>query len=149
MPRVVAVVSFCAIVLTASAVKAQYFGRNKVHYERLDFRVLQPEHFDVYYYEEEEQAVRHAARMAERWYARFSRLFDHTFTARQPLVLYASHPHFSQTNVTPSSPGEGVGGITESRKSRIALPFAAGPGGAGPGVRRRGAARLPLRRTQR
>jgi Tol biopolymer transport system component len=128
MPRLVAVLSFCAVVLTATAVNAQYFGRNKVHYDRLDFRVLQTDHFTVYYYEEEEQATRHAARMAERWYDRFSQLLGHTFTVRQPLVLYASHPHFSQTNVTPYSPGEGVGGITESRKSRIALPFAAGLG---------------------
>jgi Tol biopolymer transport system component len=30
--------------------------------------------------------------------------------------------------VTPSSPGEGVGGLTESRRSRIAMPFAAGLG---------------------
>ena len=128
MPRLVAVLSLCAVVLTATAAHAQYFGRNKVHYDRLDFRILQTDHFTVYYYEEEEQAARHAARMAERWYSRFSQLLGHTFTARQPLVLYASHPHFSQTNVTPYSPGEGVGGITENRKSRIALPFAAGLG---------------------
>ncbi|HEV8316374.1 MAG TPA: hypothetical protein VGQ10_03155 [Vicinamibacterales bacterium] len=128
MPRFVAVLSFCAVVLAARIADAQYFGRNKVHYDRLDFRVLQTDHFDVYYYDEEEQAARLAARMAERWYARFSQLFGHTFTARQPLVLYASHPHFSQTNVTPYTPGEGVGGITENRKSRIALPFAAGLG---------------------
>jgi hypothetical protein len=66
--------------------------------------------------------------MAERWYTRFSRLFDHTFVRRQPLVLYASHPHFTQTNVTPSTPGEGTGGLTERTKSRIAMPFAAGFG---------------------
>ena len=120
----------CLLVALAGAgpAQAQYFGRNKVHYDRLDFRVLQTEHFDIYYYAEEEDATRHAARMAERWYVRFSRLLDHTFTRRQPLVLYASHPHFAQTNVTPSSPGEGTGGLTERTKSRIAMPFAAGLG---------------------
>src|SRR5687768_4205309 len=103
----VAVVSLFAILAGAAPASAQYFGRNKVRYERLDFRVLQTEHFDIYYYAEEEGATRFAARMAERWYTRFSRLFDHTFVRRQPLVLYASHPHFTQTNVTPSTPGEG------------------------------------------
>jgi hypothetical protein len=43
-------------------------------------------------------------------------------------VLYASHPHFTQTNVTPGSPTEGTGGLTERTKSRIAMPFAAGLG---------------------
>ena len=122
------VVSLLALLAGATPASAQYFGRNKVRYDRLDFTVLQTEHFDIYYYAEEEQATRHAARMAERWYARFSQLLGHTFVQRQPLVLYASHPHFTQTNVTPSTPGEGTGGLTERTKSRIAMPFAAGLG---------------------
>jgi hypothetical protein len=123
-----AVVCLLAVLGGARSAEAQYFGRNKVHYDRLDFRVLQTEHFDLHYYAEEEQATRHAARMAERWYVRFSRLLDHTFTRRQPIVLYASHPHFTQTNVSTSAPSEGTGGLTERTKSRIALPFAAGLG---------------------
>src|SRR5436190_1035339 len=122
------VVCLLTVVAVARPAEAQYFGRNKVHYDRLDFRVLQTDHFDIYYYAEEELATRYAARMAERWYARFSRLLDHTFTSRQPIVLYASHPHFAQTNVTPSAPSEGTGGLTENTKSRIAMPFAPGLG---------------------
>jgi Tol biopolymer transport system component len=124
----VAGVCLCVALIGADAAQAQDFGRNKVHYDRLDFRVLQTEHFDIYYYAEEEEATRYAGRMAERWYARFSQLLGHTFTRRQPLVLYASHPHFRQTNLTAGSPGEGTGGFTEAQKSRIAMPFAAGLG---------------------
>src|SRR5688500_4802442 len=93
-------VSLCAVLAVAQPADAQYFGRNKVRYSQFEFRVLQTEHFDIYYYGDEEAATRHAARMAERWYARFSSLFDHAFARRQPLVLYASHPDFTQTNVT-------------------------------------------------
>src|SRR5688572_11411249 len=131
MVRIAAAAAFVSVFLgfaLPAAVHAQSFGRNKVHYDRLDFRLLQTEHFDIYYYEEEEAATRHAARMAERWYTRFSRLLDHRFAQRQPLILYASHPHFTQTNLTASSPGEGTGGFTERNKSRIAMPFAPGLG---------------------
>jgi Tol biopolymer transport system component len=124
----VVVLSLAALFIAAASADAQYFGRNKVHYDRLDFRVLQTEHFDIYHYDEEQEATRHAARMAERWYARFSTLLDHRFNQRQALVLYASHPHFSQTNLTAGTPGEAVGGFTERAKSRIAMPFAAGLG---------------------
>jgi Tol biopolymer transport system component len=124
----VAVVSLLAVAAGAADARGQSFGRNKVHYDTLDFRVLRTEHFDIHYYAEEEEATRHAARMAERWYARFSALLGHSFTERQPIVLYASHPHFSQTNLTAGTPSEGTGGFTESQKSRIALPFAAGLG---------------------
>jgi hypothetical protein len=121
-------VSCAALLAGSSAAYAQYFGRNKVHYDRLEFRRLETEHFDVYYYEEEEEATRQAARMAERWYWRYSSLLDHAFTARQPLILYASHAHFAQTNLTSSHIAEGTGGFTEAVKSRIAMPFTAGLG---------------------
>jgi WD40 repeat protein len=119
-------VSLAATLTTATAANAQYFGRNKVRYDRFDFRIVQTEHFDIYYYAQEEDAVRHASRMAERWYTRFSNILEHSFAHRQTLVLYASHPHFAQTNVTPAVPGEGTGGLTERNKRRIVMPFAAG-----------------------
>ena len=27
-----------------------YFGRNKVHYEEIDWKILRTDHFDIYYY---------------------------------------------------------------------------------------------------
>ena len=112
--------------LFASSAEAQYFGTNKVQYNRFDFKVLSTEHFDIYYYPEEEPAVRLAARMAERWYTRLSELLRHELSSRQPLILYASHPHFQQTNAIEGQIGEGTGGVTESLKRRVILPFAGG-----------------------
>jgi Tol biopolymer transport system component len=101
----------------------QYFGRNKVQYEKFDYQVLKTEHFDIYFYPEEAAAVRVAAQMAERWYKRFSRLLSHELRGRQPLIMYASHPQFEQTTVLPDILSEGTGGVTESAKRRIILPF--------------------------
>src|SRR5688572_4650146 len=115
-----------AMLALPTAADAQYFGQNKVQYERFDFKVLKTEHFDIYYYSEEEAAVQLAARMAERWYVRLSKVLGHQLTSRQPLVLYAAHPHFQQTNVLGGDIGEGTGGVTESAKRRIVLPFAGG-----------------------
>jgi Tol biopolymer transport system component len=108
----------------ATSLDAQYFGRNRVQYEDFDFRVLRTQNFDVYYYPEEEEAIRDAARMAERWYERLARIIDHRFESRQPLVLYASHPHFQQTTTTGSEIGEGTGGFTEAFKRRVVMPLA-------------------------
>ena len=58
------ILSAALLLCLASAARAQYFGRNKVHYDRLEFQLLQTEHFDIYYYAEEEAATRHAARDA-------------------------------------------------------------------------------------
>ena len=117
----------CAVVVAPPlSANAQYFGRNKVLYEKFEFSILRTDHFDIYYYPEEEDAVQLAARMAERWYARLSELLRHELNGRQPLILYAAHPHFQQTNVLPGEVGEGTGGVTEMLKRRIVLPFAGG-----------------------
>ena len=112
-------------IISAPLLKAQYFGRNKVQYETFDFKVMKTEHFDIYFYPENEQAAQQAARMAERWYARLSRLFNHDLRGRQPLILYASGPHFQQTTSIPGIIGEGTGGVTEMFKRRIVLPLGA------------------------
>ena len=112
-----------AALLAPASLHAQYFGRNKVQYHDLDFQVLKTPHFEVYHYPEEKEAVEHAARLAERWYAQLSRTLGHRFSKPQPLVLYASHPHFQQTNVLGGMVGEGTGGATEVLKRRIVLPF--------------------------
>jgi Tol biopolymer transport system component len=101
-----------------------YFGQNKVQYREFDFQVLKTDHFDIYFYPEEEQAARMASRMAERWYTRLSTLLNHELRGRQALILYASGPHFRQTNAIQGTLGEGTGGVTEAYKRRIVLPFA-------------------------
>jgi len=107
------------------AVRAQYFGQNKVQYRSLDFSVLETEHFDLYYYPSERELAVRVGRMAERWYARFSRLLGHDIRQRQPLILYASHPDFEQTNATGGRIDESTGGFTEPLKRRVVLPAAA------------------------
>ncbi len=107
-----------------SGANAQYFGRNKVQYDRADVRVLATEHFDLYYPREDVSAALTAGRLAERWYVRLSRVLQHSLRGRQPLILYASHRTFEQTNVWSGLIDERTGGFTESRKRRIVIPFA-------------------------
>ena len=114
-----------ALSLLAPRAPAQYFGRNAVQYENFHFKVLKTQHFDVYFYDKESAAAAEAGRMAERWYTRISAILRHQLSGRQPLILYADHPDFEQTNVLGETPGEGTGGVTESLKRRIILPTGA------------------------
>ena len=113
-------VGVLSLVVVPSA-RAQYFGRNKVQYERFDFQVLRTPHFDIYFYPSERDAASVAARMAERWYARLTTVFHHPLSGRQPLILYATQSQFQQTNVV-DGVGEGTGGVTEGLRRRIVLP---------------------------
>ncbi len=109
--------------LEAIPAEGQYFGRNNVQYRTFDFQIIETEHFDVHYYPEGEVAARDAARMAERWYDRLSRILNHRFEERQPLILYATHPDFQQTTTTGQGIGEGVQGFTEVFKQRVVMPM--------------------------
>ncbi len=101
-----------------------YFGQNKVQYRTFDFQVLRTEHFDIHFYPEARQAALDAGRMAERSYQRLSRILRHEYRERKPIILYASHSDFQQTNALGGeSPGEGTGGVTDFFKQRIILPF--------------------------
>ncbi len=111
-----------ALLVTAQAAAAQYFGQNKVQYRSFNFQSIQTEHFDIYYYPDERGGALDAARMAERAYARLSRILHHNFQSRKPIILYASQSDFQQTNVVDAS-GEGLGGVTEFFKHRAVLPF--------------------------
>ena len=42
-----------------------------MQWEYFKFRTLRTEHFDIYYYAEEESVVQDVGRMAERWYSIF------------------------------------------------------------------------------
>ena len=114
-------VSLAALLLPLPA-EAQYFGRNKVPWESFDFKVLKTEHFDIYYYEDTAPIIQDVGRMSERWYDRLSTVFEHEFE-RKPIVLYANHPDFQQTNTTMGFVGEGTGGFTDAFMNRIVLPL--------------------------
>ena len=118
---------FAAFLVVAAAmafpgvVQAQYFGQNKVQYRHMDFQVIETEHFEVHYYQGLRDAAVDASQMAERAYARLSRILNHQYRERQPIILYASEAEFQQTNLGDIS--EGTGGVTDPFRHRIMMPF--------------------------
>ena len=109
------------LLLDAAPTSAQ-FGRQKVQYETFDWNVLDTERFEIHFYPAEQVVTQDAARMAERWYARLTRAFQHEFE-KKPLIFYADHPDFQQTNTTFGELSEGTGGFTEALRNRVVMPF--------------------------
>lgn len=119
----------CLLVLLVSAApaaEAQYFpyGKNKVQYEAENWRVVQSRHFDVYHTEGSYYLADYAAKVAEEAYGSLARLFQHEIERRVPLLVYESHGAFAVTNaVDLPDDAEGIGGVTELYKNRVAVPF--------------------------
>ena len=114
----------CAAVLPGlAAAQLGYFGQNKIQYRGFDWHVLRGEHVDLYYYPEEEELARVALAYGEESYGVLQLRFNHHVSHRIPLIIYSSHTDFEQTNVLPFVPPEGLLGVTEFMKQRVALPF--------------------------
>ena len=102
---------------------AQEFGKNKVQYKSFDWYYLQAPHFDVYYYEGQEDLAYFVAQYSEDVYRLVKRDLRHEIRKRIPIILYRSHNDFQQTNVILELLSEGVGGFTEFFKNRVVLPY--------------------------
>lgn len=117
--------------IVAAPASAQYFGfgKNRVQYREADWLTLQTAHFDVYYYERGAAPggrvlAEFAAVAAEEAYREVSALFGADVARRIPLLVYPTHADFAVTNVADLPVySEGIGGVTELFKNRIAIPF--------------------------
>ena len=119
--RILVVLS--VVMAIAPGARSQYFGRNKIQYQLFNFEILQTKHIDLYHYPPVDQAATDAAAMAERWYARYAHIFNHQIKGRQPIILYANHPDFAQTNAISGLISQGTGGVTEGLERRMVLPL--------------------------
>ena len=103
--------------------QAQYFGKNKVVYDKFNFRVIQTPHFKVFYYPAEEKTAEESADMLERWYVREAGVFSVSFPERSPVILYANQADFQQTEVISGLISQATGGVTESMEERVVIPM--------------------------
>ncbi|MGM0738360.1 MAG: hypothetical protein ACQETM_04240, partial [Bacteroidota bacterium] len=106
---------------------AQYFGfgKNRVQYSQFEWRFIESEHFNVYYYESKNYYLAEfTAKSLESAYAQLRRDFRHQLNDRIDVIIYDSHTDFSQTNVVPLPvDAQGIGGVTDKFKNRITIPF--------------------------
>jgi len=108
-------------------VYAQYFffGKNRVQYERFDWRFIETEHFDIYYYDSKNyHLAQFTAETVESSLRQLQNDFGAQLTDRIPVIIYDSHSDFSQTNVVQLPvDAQGIGGVTDKFKNRMTQPF--------------------------
>ena len=105
------------------SVQAQYFGRNKVNYKQIDFKVLQSPNFELYHYLQNTDTRNRFIRSTEQWYQMHQSVLKDSFSERNPFLLYNNHADFQQTRAIEGAIGVGTGGVTEALKNRVIMPF--------------------------
>jgi Tol biopolymer transport system component len=99
------------------------FGKNIVQYKEFDWKFVKSAHFDIYFYDDSEYLAEFAARMAEDALISIEYTLNFKIDKRISFLVYNSHNEFQQTNVISMFMSEGIGGVTESMKNRIVVPF--------------------------
>jgi len=118
-----AVFTLLALGLCVQSAWAQGFGRNKIQYRDYKWSVLSTPHFDIHYYQGSEAFAVRAALVLEDGYEQYSYQLKEVLPWKVPVILYASHADFLETNVSPEQLSEGVQAFAEPSRRRIVLPF--------------------------
>jgi len=121
--RIIITVFFIINLIPAVVWGQYYFGQNKVQYTDFDWQVLTTDHFNVYFYPEEEEIAKIGAKLAEDSYEYLVEKFNHIIDKKIPLIIYSSPTYFYQTNVTSMMLPEGVAGFTEYFKERVVVHY--------------------------
>lgn len=111
------------LILAATLPAQYYFGKNKIQYADYDWQRLRTEHFDIYFFVEEEQLARIAAYEVEKYWEDHVGNFRFVPRSRIPVIVYPAPNLFQETNTIPWILPEGVGGFTEYFKGRVVLPY--------------------------
>jgi WD40 repeat protein len=92
-------------------------------YDNFDFKIQKTRHFNIHHYLDS-STINSIALLSERWYDRYESLLKDTFLFPLPVIIYADHPDFQQTEVISGLIDVGTGGVTEGLKTRLVMPLA-------------------------
>ena len=102
---------------------AQQFGKNKIVYDKFDWKIYRSTHFTIYFYESERHALAKVASFAESAYDDISRALNYQIPKSINLIYYASHADFEQTNTILNFIPEGIGAFALPSRNRMVLPI--------------------------
>ena len=112
------------IALAVLFVAPSLFGQqNKIVYDNFNWSIYHSTHFDVYFYDEEKASLQKVVDAAESAYDDLSRKFNYQISKKIPLIYYATHSAFEQTNVDLNFIPEGVGAFAEPARNRMVVPI--------------------------
>jgi Tol biopolymer transport system component len=98
------------------------FGKNKVQYRNFKWDIYHSPHFNVYYYNGEEQLLQKVVSYAESAYDDLSRQLNFQIKDPVPLLYYSTHSAFEQNNVILNFIPEGVGAFASPARFRMVMP---------------------------
>ncbi|PWB73035.1 MAG: hypothetical protein C3F15_10330 [Holophagae bacterium] len=114
-----------ALLLVSTPAAAQYAyigGQNKVRYDVFDWKTYDTPHFKISFYDRVEPRLEKIASFAESSYDDLARRLNFQVLEPIPMITYATHGEFEQTNLFSGFVPEGVGAFATPVRNRMVLP---------------------------
>ena len=111
------------LALCAASPAAAQFGKNKIAYDKFDWKVYRSTHFTIYFYPSEQVSLAKVTSYAESAYDEISRALNFQIPKPINLIYYATHSDFEQTNTLLNFIPEGVGAFALPSRNRMVLPI--------------------------
>lgn len=99
------------------------FGKNRIQYQRFDWKVMTSTNFEVYFYGDAQTAATLAAQYAESEFDRVTDILGYTPYSRTKIFLYNSQSELNQSNIGITLGSERDAREESLSKSRIQVAF--------------------------
>jgi len=118
------------VLLAAAPVAAQNLypydpyigGKNKVRWDKFVWYTYETPHFKISYYDRVEPSLEKIASYAESAYDDIAHKLNYQVLKPIPMICYATHGEFEQTNIIVGFIPEGVGAFASPVRNRMVLP---------------------------
>jgi len=97
-------------------------GKNKVRWDKFEWYTYDTPHFRISYYDRVEPSLEKIASYAESAYDDIARKLNFQILKPVPMICYATHAEFEQTNIIVGFIPEGVGAFATPVRNRMVLP---------------------------
>ena len=99
-----------------------YFGKNKIVYDKFDWKIYHSTHFAIYFYDRDAVSLQKVASYAESAYDEISRALNFQIPKPINIIYYSTHSEFEQTNTLQEFIPEGIGAFALPTRNRMVLP---------------------------
>src|SRR5205823_11950756 len=96
-----------------------YYGKNNVKYDTFDWKTYKTDHFEIFFYPQEEEHLQRVASMAESAYDKISADLQQEVELKIPLIFFKTESEFEQVNYLQVE--EGILGVAEPEHNRMAF----------------------------
>ena len=104
--------------INAQSQFAPYYGKNQIHYDKFEWHTYKTDHFEIYFYPENEQHLARVASYAESAYQQVSSDLRHDLAAARAAHHFQDAQRVPAANIAPARAGRRVS-VGEGERHRM------------------------------